>query len=699
MSKLTKSVSVCALTLVSGVTACSSDSWLINPHHDSHSDSQPEPSGDPGPSAPPVSTPARLQNLVVAERPPPAISGGSLVLSKTGELAVAADSDRDVVYLIGTSTQSVETVSLPKGSEPGRVVIDSKGFAHVALRSAGKVVRIDTVSATVVGESAACQLPRGLAYDDKLDEVLVACASGELVTLDATTQAEHGRVFLELDLRDIVIGKDGKRFVSRYRSAELLQIDAEGKVLGQSKPKTTSSVRFDSFQDGGVSGGKRSGSSDIGPGEGRKVSASATLAWRTIRAPDGTPIMLHQQAQDDEVIISQSGGYGGAGSCQPIVQGGITHYDAKGQGSTPVLLGGAALVVDLAASPDGRWLALAKPGAFLRGERPSLEVISAELRAVEPDAGVSVDAGVVVSDAGVGLRDGGVGKDVPGDGEDLDFDPSATSNGCNVGFWSEGFDAQVTAVAFDNEGNLYAFSREPARLTIYRNENPSSFSGGIPKLSLDVIISLSNVSMSDTGHELFHGDVGTGLACASCHGEALDDGHTWNFRDFGPRRTQNIRGGLLSTLPLHWEGDLSSFQKLVDEVMTRRMGGFTVEPKYGDALANWIDKQPSITMKTTDAAASARGKVLFESSDVQCSTCHSGTTLTNNQTVDVGTGGQFQVPSLRGVALHAPFMHDGCALTLTDRFDPACGGGDHHGKTSQLTADQISDLVAYLQTL
>jgi hypothetical protein len=43
-------------------------------------------------------------------------------------------------------------------------------------------------------------------------------------------------------------------------------------------------------------------------------------------------------------------------------------------------------------------------------------------------------------------------------------------------------------------------------------------------------------------------------------------------------------------------------------------------------------------------------------------------------------------------------MHDGCATTLADRFG-ACGGGDKHGHTSQLTAAQVADLVAYLDSL
>ena len=57
-----------------------------------------------------------------------------------------------------------------------------------------------------------------------------------------------------------------------------------------------------------------------------------------------------------------------------------------------------------------------------------------------------------------------------------------------------------------------------------------------------------------------------------------------------------------------------------------------------------------------------------------------------------------KVPSLLGVAARAPFMHDGCAATLDDRFG-SCGGGDAHGKTSQLSAAQRADLVAFLESL
>jgi cytochrome c peroxidase len=72
--------------------------------------------------------------------------------------------------------------------------------------------------------------------------------------------------------------------------------------------------------------------------------------------------------------------------------------------------------------------------------------------------------------------------------------------------------------------------------------------------------------------------------------------------------------------------------------------------------------------------------------------------FTNNGFADVGKGAALPVPSLRGVSFRVPLMHDGCAQSLRDRFEPACGGGDRHGHTSQLEPPQIDELIAYLET-
>ena len=93
----------------------------------------------------------------------------------------------------------------------------------------------------------------------------------------------------------------------------------------------------------------------------------------------------------------------------------------------------------------------------------------------------------------------------------------------------------------------------------------------------------------------------------------------------------------------------------------------------------------------------ARGEALFESSTTRCATCHSGEKFTNNATVDVGTGGSFQVPSLVGVSARTPLLHSGCAKTLEDRFSTCATEG--HGGTTCLTAPEVADLVAHLKTL
>ena len=160
-----------------------------------------------------------------------------------------------------------------------------------------------------------------------------------------------------------------------------------------------------------------------------------------------------------------------------------------------------------------------------------------------------------------------------------------------------------------------------------------------------------------------------------------------------------MRGGLLATAPFHWEGDLSDVRALMNEVFTSRMSGFSASDADVTALGSWIQTLPALHAVTATSAAAMRGQALFESDQVGCASCHSGEHFTNNQNADVGTGGSFQVPSLHGLSARAPYMHDGCAKTLAERFAPDCGGGDKHGHTSQLSAAQLADLTAYLDSL
>jgi mono/diheme cytochrome c family protein len=247
---------------------------------------------------------------------------------------------------------------------------------------------------------------------------------------------------------------------------------------------------------------------------------------------------------------------------------------------------------------------------------------------------------------------------------------------------------QATAVAFTSAYMLAVQEREPAAITFIDTRN------GRVRSRLD----LKQPSRFDTGHAMFHMTAGANIACASCHAETGDDAHVWTFHGIGARRTQNLRGGFLGTEPLHWNGDMADFPTLVKEVFVGRMGGFQPVTDQTDALAHWIDEQPELHVVGADAEAAARGKTLFESEAVGCATCHSGELFTNNTSADVGTGAVLQVPALRGVAFRGPWMHDGCAKTLLDRFG-SCGGGDKHGRTSQLSETELGDLVTYLETM
>ncbi|MCB9598191.1 MAG: c-type cytochrome [Sandaracinaceae bacterium] len=88
------------------------------------------------------------------------------------------------------------------------------------------------------------------------------------------------------------------------------------------------------------------------------------------------------------------------------------------------------------------------------------------------------------------------------------------------------------------------------------------------------------------------------------------------------------------------------------------------------------------------------GRAIFEDARTQCARCHAGPRGTDGRAHDVGTGGRFQTPPLSGLALRAPYLHDGCAQTLEDRLGRCHTRG--HGRVDHLDPAARADLVAYL---
>jgi mono/diheme cytochrome c family protein len=372
-----------------------------------------------------------------------------------------------------------------------------------------------------------------------------------------------------------------------------------------------------------------------------------SVAWRMVSYDTtvGSVVMLHQTGVTD-FIDPAAGGYGGVKGCGGIVQPGATVL-TPGGGSPASVAGGLSnlsLAIDIAVSPDLSKMAVAAPGNAATQGQPTL---------IEANTSQVTAAGSPCS----GL--GGV--------------PNTPSG-------------EVVAVSYSQSGVLFAQTREPAAL--WRSDTGTT-------------IPLASDSRDDTGHLIFHSNAGGGLACASCHPEGGEDGRVWNFVCAGARRTQSIRGGISPTAPFHWDGSEHDFSHLMDDVFSGRMAGPPLSIDQKNALQSWVDTIPAMPATAgLDSAAVVRGSMLFNDANVGCAACHTGSLLTNNTTVDVGTGQPMQVPSLRGVSWRPPFMHNGCATTLADRFTTAaCGGGDKHGVTSKLTSAQIGDLTAYLQSL
>lgn len=118
------------------------------------------------------------------------------------------------------------------------------------------------------------------------------------------------------------------------------------------------------------------------------------------------------------------------------------------------------------------------------------------------------------------------------------------------------------------------------------------------------------------------------------------------------------------------------------------------------------------------------GWIIFNGDRGNCSVCHSGFDLSDHDFHNIGLlldhgadpgrqritlnpadRGKFKTPTLRNIALTAPYMHNGSMATLEDVIDHFSGGGlPDPNKDPMLTPLQLSlqekqDLIAFLRTL
>ena len=221
-----------------------------------------------------------------------------------------------------------------------------------------------------------------------------------------------------------------------------------------------------------------------------------------------------------------------------------------------------------------------------------------------------------------------------------------------------------------------------------------------------------------TARYSFQGQIG----CANCHIDSSFDGLTWNLEPdgFGRNIVDNkLLEGVKGTEPYKWTG---TNPNIPTECGTRTEKYFWRSENYDDlTLADLTVYIRSIQPRPNRfklpgyelTAAQERGKAIFERSVDKfkkpiaeynrCVYCHSGPKGTNQKLFDVGTHkaldnpGLLKAPPLTNIALTAPYLHDGSARSLEEIWT-VYNPDDKHGRTNDLTKDELNDLIEYLRT-
>jgi YVTN family beta-propeller protein len=196
------------------------------------------------------------------------------------------------------------------------------------------------------------------------------------------------------------------------------------------------------------------------------------------------------------------------------------------------------------------------------------------------------------------------------------------------------------------------------------------------------------------GARLFHTatdprlSAGSSLSCAACHFDGLSDGRVWEGFN------TPLLADLANTLPPYgWIGTWGDLTALEEHVRLAQAGtGLRQDVVDFDALLAYVRALPATASPYQQPAELIqRGAAVF--AGLQCATCHSGERGSDGRAYDVGTGGRYRTPPLRGLWLSAPYLHHGAAATLRDVF--TTGQGTHRLPASVPDAD-VAALLAYL---
>jgi YVTN family beta-propeller protein len=223
------------------------------------------------------------------------------------------------------------------------------------------------------------------------------------------------------------------------------------------------------------------------------------------------------------------------------------------------------------------------------------------------------------------------------------------------------------------------------------------------------------ISTLRRGEQLFHDAkfcFQSQFACSTCHPDNHIDGVAWNLEtpQLGRDRVANrTLRGIAETAPFKWNGHNPDLQTQCGPRIAKFL--FHSEGFNAEQLADLVGFIKSIPLPPNRHLAAdgqltlsqERGKEIFFQK--ACDTCHPPAThYTAKTSFDVGTAakydtsGMFDVPQLDRIYEKPPYLHNGEARSLEEIwtiYNPT----DKHGVTSDMSKEQLNDLVEFLKTL
>jgi mono/diheme cytochrome c family protein len=198
------------------------------------------------------------------------------------------------------------------------------------------------------------------------------------------------------------------------------------------------------------------------------------------------------------------------------------------------------------------------------------------------------------------------------------------------------------------------------------------------------------------------------VTCASCHPGGGDDGRTWRIGTLEIpsklRRTPALQGLVDGAKPFHADAGFDSLAALTTDTIRQLMAGDALLVDAGSVSTYLSELAPDPAPYGLDPAAVERGRVLFESPELSCATCHTGASGSDGRTHVVdprpsdpdALAAPVLTPRLDALASRAPYLHGGSAVTLDDVL-AAHPDGDR-APSSWLSASELDDLRTYLRS-